>query len=85
MKRLLLSLCLVSAVFPGHNRLALQAPLGPPTSAEQLVEVRAVLSRGPAMQGSIVSTPEFRSSAHGGQIVGNGELEYGVDRSTKRR
>jgi hypothetical protein len=34
MKRLLLSLCLVSAVFPGHNRLALEAPLGPPTSAE---------------------------------------------------
>ena len=53
MKRLLLSLCLVSAVFPGHNRLALQAPLGPPTSAEHLVEVRAVLSRGPAMQGSM--------------------------------
>jgi hypothetical protein len=53
MKRLLLSLCLVSVVFPGHTRLALQASLGPPTSAEQLVEVRAVLSRGPAIQGSI--------------------------------
>src|SRR6476469_98587 len=52
MKRLLLSLCLLSSVFPGHNRLAFQAPLGLPTSAEQLVEVRAVLSRGPAMQGS---------------------------------
>ena len=53
MKRLLLSLCLVGAVFPGHTRLALQASLGPPTSAEQLVEVRGVFLRGPAMQGSI--------------------------------
>ena len=40
MKPLLLSLCLVGAVFPGHTRLALQT--GPPTSTV-FVEARAVL------------------------------------------
>ena len=62
MKRLLLSLCLVSAVFPGHNRLALQTALGPPTSVEQLVEVRAVF-RVPGMQGSM-SQPQNSGVEH---------------------
>jgi hypothetical protein len=42
MKRLLLSLCLVGAVFPGHTRLVLQTAQGPPTSVEQPIEARAV-------------------------------------------
>jgi hypothetical protein len=55
MKRLLLSLCLVGAVFPGHTRLVLQT--GPPTPAEQLVEARAVLPLGPAMLESMPRPP----------------------------
>ena len=37
MKRLLLSLCLVGAVFPGHHRPVLQTAQDPPTPAEQRV------------------------------------------------
>jgi hypothetical protein len=35
MKRLVLSLCLVGAVFPGHHRPVLHTAQGPPTPAEQ--------------------------------------------------
>ena len=58
MKRLLLSLCLVGAVFPGHTRLALQTAQAPPSSAEQLVEARAVLPLpGTAMLQSLPQPP----------------------------
>jgi hypothetical protein len=57
MKRLLLSLCLVGAVFPGHTRLPLQTAQGPRTPAEQLVESRAVLPLGPAMLESVSQPP----------------------------
>jgi len=41
MKRLLLSLWLVGAAFPGHAPRVLPTAQGPPASAEQLVEARA--------------------------------------------
>ena len=57
MKRLLLSLCLVGAVFPGHTRLALQT--GPPTSVEQPIEARAVFAlAGTAVLGSMPQPPD---------------------------
>src|SRR6476659_6001192 len=60
MKRLLLSLCLVGAVFPGHTRLALQTAQGPPTSVEQQpIEARAVFALpGTAVLGSIRQPPD---------------------------
>ena len=62
MKRLLLSLCLVGAVFPGHNRLALQTAQGPPTPVEQPIEARAVFALpGTAVLGSM-SHPQIRGS-----------------------
>jgi hypothetical protein len=42
MKRLLLSLCLVGVVFPGHTRHVLETAQGPPASINQFVEARAV-------------------------------------------
>ena len=59
MKRLLLSLCLVGAVFPGHTRLALQTAQGPPTSVEQPIEARAVFALpGTAVLGSMSQAPD---------------------------
>ena len=59
MKRLLLSLCLVGAVFPGHTRLALQTAQGPPTSVEQPIEARAVFALpGTAVLGSMPQPPD---------------------------
>ena len=59
MKRLLLSLCLVGAVFPGHTRLALQTAQGPPTSVEQPIEARAVFALpGTAVLGSMSQPPD---------------------------
>ena len=59
MKRLLLSLCLVGAVFPGHTRLALQTAQGPPTSVEQPIEARAVFALpGTAVLGSKSQPPD---------------------------
>ncbi len=61
MKRLLLSLCLVGAVFPGHTRLVLQTAQGPPASVEQLVEMRAVSPfLDPAMLESMPQPPVSR-------------------------
>jgi hypothetical protein len=54
MKRLLLSLCLVGAVFSGHTPLVLHRAQDPPSSIKQLVEARAVsLLPRPAMPESM--------------------------------
>ena len=59
MKRLLLSLCLIGAVFPGHIRLALQTAHGPPTSVEQPIEARAVFALPEtAVLGSMPQSPD---------------------------
>jgi Bacterial SH3 domain len=58
MKRLLLSLCLVGAVFPGHTRHVLETAQAPPASINQYVEARAVSpSTSPAMLNSIPQLP----------------------------
>jgi SH3 domain-containing protein len=59
MKRLLLSLCLVGAVFPGHTRLVLQTAQGPTASADQLVEARAV---APVSSPAKLTVPEPQQS-----------------------
>jgi hypothetical protein len=71
MKRLLLSLCVVGAAFPGHSRLVLQTAQGPPASVEQLVEAQAVsalpdlavLESMPQLQHSRVEQTTIRSLA----------------------
>ena len=64
MKPLLLSLCLVGAVFPGHSRLALQTAQGPATPVEQPIEARAVFALpGSAVLGSM-SQPPDSGAAH---------------------
>ena len=58
MKRLLLSLCLLGAVFPGHSPSLLQTVQGPPASVEQLVGARAVSALpGSAMLESMPQPP----------------------------
>ena len=59
MKRLLLSLCLVGAVFAGHPRHVLERVQGPPASTNQRVESRAVVSLlpGPAMREFVAQPP----------------------------
>jgi hypothetical protein len=58
MKRLLLSLCLVGAVFPGHSRHVFETAQGPHTSIKQLVEARAVSPLpSPRMPESIPQLP----------------------------
>ena len=52
MKRLLLSLCLVGVVFPGHTRHVLETAQGPPASINQFVEARAVSPPGSLAQPS---------------------------------
>ncbi len=64
MKPLLLSLCLVGAVFPGHSRLALQTAQGPATPVEQPIEARAVFALpGSAVLGSMSQPPDL-GAAH---------------------
>ena len=74
MKRLVLSLCLVGAVFPGHTRLAFQKAQGPPTSAEQRVEAGAVLPLpGTAMLKSLPQPPNSgveRTAVQSSAMVG---------------
>jgi len=55
MKRLLLSLCLVGAVFSGHSQLVLQSAQEPPPTIKQRIETRA----SPALPESM---PQFPNS-----------------------
>jgi Bacterial SH3 domain len=59
MKRLLLSLCLVGAVFAGHPRHVLERVQVPPASTNQRVDSRAIVSplRGPAMPELVAQPP----------------------------